>query len=73
MLLHIKLPSVQSALVYPGLHPLLQCPVCLLHGKSLKQLPLQLWTQLNPKLPSSQSVTDNINKFIHYVKMNVRL
>lgn len=33
----INLPLLQSLLVYPGLHPLSQCPFSLLHEEVLKQ------------------------------------
>lgn len=51
----VVLPLLQSPLVYPGLHPLSHCPVCLLHEVLFRQCPLQLLTQLYPKVPKSHS------------------
>lgn len=46
--LSVHLPLLQKLSVYPGLHPLSQCPVRLLHGESSRQCPLQLLTQPKP-------------------------
>lgn len=43
-----QLLLLQSLLSYPGVHPISQWPVCLLHGELFRQWPLQLWTQLYP-------------------------
>lgn len=52
---------LQKTFVYPGLHPLLQCPVCLLHGESSAHSPLQLLMQACPKVPSIQPTIINVN------------
>lgn len=53
----VKLLLLQFLSIYPGLHPLSQFPVCLLHGELFRQWPVQLLTQLYPYIPSSHSVT----------------
>ena len=58
--------SLHNALVYPGLHPMSQCPVCLLQGESLRQLPLQLWTQSLPYVPNTHSTT--MNRLLSFIK-----
>lgn len=54
----VNLPLLQALSVYPGLHPLSQCPVRLLHEKLFRQWPLQLLEQLYPYVPSTHAVTD---------------
>lgn len=55
---------MQSPLVYPGLHPLSQTPLCLWHEVSFRQWPLQLLIQSYPKVPSSHSKSVCFYKYL---------
>lgn len=48
---------LHNSLVNPGLHPHSHCPFWLLQGELFRQLPLQLLTQLLPKVPSMHTRT----------------
>lgn len=55
---------MQSPLVYPGLHPLSQTPLCLWHEVSFRQWPLHLLIQSYPKVPSSHSKSVYFYKYL---------
>ena len=57
--------------IYPGLHPLSQCPFCLLQVESSRQLPLQLWTQLIPYVLFLHTTTISTNIVTWYTEMTL--
>ena len=71
--LSVYVLSLQKVFLYPGLHPMSHCPVCLLHTESSTHWPLQLFWHLIPNVPSEQAAKNSNSVFVLCFSVTLRV